>query len=46
MRKYPKGTGLAIGLLFGVTLAIATNNNGLFVIGVAVGAALETKYTK
>lgn len=44
--KYPKGTGFAVGLLFGVSLALATGNNALFVIGIAIGAALETTYVR
>ena len=45
-RGYPKGSGLAVGLLIGVMFALVANNNGLFVLGVAIGAALETTYTK
>lgn len=44
--SYPKGTGLAIGLIFSVTLALVTGNNGMFVIGIAIGAAIETTYIK
>lgn len=36
-----KGAGLATGLVIGVMLAVATGNNALFVIGIAIGAALE-----
>jgi hypothetical protein len=38
-----RGAGLAIGLAIGVMFAVATGNNGLFVIGIAIGAALEAK---
>lgn len=44
--KYPKGSGMAVGLLFGIVLALATDNNGLFVIGIAIGVAIESTYTK
>ncbi len=45
-RHYPKGTGLAFGILFGVLFALATSNNALFVIGIALGAGLETTFAK
>ncbi len=41
--NWRKGAGLAVGLLIGVLLAVVSGNNGLFVIGVAIGAALEAK---
>ena len=45
-RKYPKGAGIALGLIFGIALALAADNNGLFVIGIAIGVAIESTYTK
>jgi hypothetical protein len=45
-KKYPKGSGIAVGLLFGIALALATDNIGLFVIGIAIGVAIESTYTK
>ncbi len=39
-----KGTGLAVGLLIGVLFAVFTGKNALFVLGIAIGAALETTY--
>jgi hypothetical protein len=41
-----RGLGLAVGLAIGVMSAVATDNNGLFVIGIAIGAALESTYAK
>lgn len=40
--KYPRGAGLAIGLLFGIIFVLITGNTGLFVIGIAIGVALES----
>jgi hypothetical protein len=45
-KKYPKGSGIAAGLIFGIVLAIATGNIGLFVIGIAIGVAIESTYSK
>ncbi len=41
-----RGLGLAAGIAIGVMLAVATNNNGLFVIGIAIGVALESTHSK
>lgn len=41
-----KGLGLAAGLAIGIMLAVATKNNGLFVIGIAIGVALESTNSK
>ena len=41
-----RGLGLAIGLAIGVMLALAADNNGLFVIGIAIGVALESTDNK
>ena len=38
-----KGTGFGIGLIIGVLFAVITGNNGLFTLGIAIGAALEAK---
>jgi hypothetical protein len=45
-KKFPNGSGITVGLLFGMALALATDNNGLFVIGIAIGVAIESTYTK
>lgn len=37
------GTGLAIGLAIGLMFAVVTGNNALFVIGIAIGVALESQ---
>ena len=53
-KKYRKGyfiaIGISIGIIFGTVLAVSLNNMGLighgFLIGLAVGVALEGKHKK
>ena len=42
-----KGSGIGIGLIFGVAIGITTNNLGLWLaLGVVFGSAWEARYAR